>query len=288
MPHLSTPNPSLYPPLTKEPPKITNMPELSEITYSRDDTVAAVRDYYQFLTKLYLDPSYIITPPPSGWPSITTQHSILDKCDEVIDLLRHLPYIKTTLNDTIDAEATPECTFADYHSIFTRCSDRKTITIGTEDPAISEFVPKHVIGLTCGGSSNPRFLLDVKLGTVLWYRCPEIVREGLMRETVEDDPYEYCEGSEEAEWRGEGETWAIADFFEELKGQYRRLAFVPLSSRKVVRGYKNGPPGYEDMLEGVRGVYRRFGWPDEERYDKRECLRAVAEFLEERYPEFKP
>jgi len=105
---------------------------------------------------------------------------------------------------------------------------------------------------------------------------------------VEDDTYEYCEGSEEAEWRGEGETWAVGDFFEELKGQFRGLRFVPLSSRKVVRAYKNGPLGYDDMLEGVREIYWRFGWPDEGRYDKEGCLSAVAEFLEERYPEFKP
>tara|TARA_R110002003_G_scaffold325_3_gene18777 strand:- start:497 stop:1291 length:795 start_codon:yes stop_codon:yes gene_type:complete len=264
------------------------MPSLENITYSRDETVAAVRDYYQFLTKMYLDEAYVIEPPPDGWAHITTRSSTLDKSKKVIDLLRHLPYIKCTLNDTVDAEGAPDCTFADWQDLFQRGADRRTITIGTEDSSISDNIPKHVVGLTCGGSHNPRFLLDVRRGTVLWYECPGELSDDPSRETVDDDPYDYCSDEEEAEWRAEGQTWSIPDFFEELKDRFRRLDFVPLSERKVVDVWKTSPPEYEAMLAGVRDVYRRHGWPDLERYDKAECLKAVAKFLEDNYPQFVP
>jgi hypothetical protein len=42
------------------------MPSLIDIKYSRQKTVSAVRDYYLFLTNLYLDESSITEPPPNG------------------------------------------------------------------------------------------------------------------------------------------------------------------------------------------------------------------------------
>jgi hypothetical protein len=257
------------------------MSSLEDLTYLRDETVAAVRDYYQFLAKMYLDEAHVIEPPPEGWAHITTCHSTLDKSREVIELLRHLPYIKCTLDDTVDAEGAPDCTFADWQDIFQRSADRRTIRIGTEDSSISDHVPKHVVGLTCGGSHNPRFLLDVKLGTVLWYKCPGDLSDDSSCETVDDDPYDYCSSEEEAEWRAEGVTWSIPNFFEELKHRFRQLNFIPLSSRKVVDVWKKSPPDYESMLAEVKEMYRQRGWPDLEQYDKNGCLRAIANFIEE-------
>lgn len=38
------------------------MPDLEDISYSRDETVAVANDYYDFLTKMYLKESDIIKP----------------------------------------------------------------------------------------------------------------------------------------------------------------------------------------------------------------------------------
>jgi hypothetical protein len=261
------------------------MPDLEDIIYSRDTTIAAVRDYYQFLTKLYLDEDKIIFPPPDGWPDITTRSFTLDKSKEVITLLKHLPYIKSALDDTTDAQGAPDCLFADWRDIFARGSSRTMIMAGTEDCSISSYVPRHVIGLTCGGMYNPRFLLDVKQGTIQWYACPGAIADEPIHEPVQDDPYDYCEEAEEAEWRANGETWAIPDFFEELKERFRRLEFVPLSERRVTGVWVAGPQDYQEMLEGVKGIFRRHGWPGEG-YGKGECLREVKGFIAERHPEW--
>lgn len=64
------------------------------VGYDRDTTVAVVRDYYYFLAMMYLDEDRIMEPPPGGWPHITPDSMrALGKTDEVVDMLRHLPYI---------------------------------------------------------------------------------------------------------------------------------------------------------------------------------------------------
>lgn len=67
------------------------MISLSEVTYSQDTRVAAVRDYI-FLTQMYLDEKLIKEPPKGGRLSITPESMRrLGKTDQVISLLRHPP-----------------------------------------------------------------------------------------------------------------------------------------------------------------------------------------------------
>lgn len=37
----------------------------------------------------------------------------------------------------------------------------------------------------------------------------------------------------EATWRAEAPAWAVVDFFEMLKDQFRKLHFIPLNGRVV-------------------------------------------------------
>ena len=64
--------------------------------YSRDETVAAVSAFYQQIIKHpYLDNSALIVPPASGWDSLAIDGLKSEgKTDTVIDLLRHLPYLR--------------------------------------------------------------------------------------------------------------------------------------------------------------------------------------------------
>ena len=47
------------------------MPWLREVSYSREATVAAVQDYFDFLASTYISKSAILRPPEGGWPNIT-------------------------------------------------------------------------------------------------------------------------------------------------------------------------------------------------------------------------
>ncbi|KAI1474545.1 hypothetical protein F4774DRAFT_325125 [Daldinia eschscholtzii] len=265
------------------------MPSLDEISYSRDVTVAATRDYYTFLTKMYLKESDVIEPPEGGWPNLTTNLQSLGKTDEVLSLLRHLPYIRRHSDDRDQAQGAAECYFADWQKLGRYLASGRTtgekLRLVTEGASIYENVPPYVVSLTAGGRSNPVFLLDTKFGVGHWYECPGEVRYEPSREPIEDDPYDYAP-EKEAEWRADGQYWAIPDFFGELEDQFRELKFIPISSRKVIDVYTTRGSQADGMIPMLQEIYREYGWPNLVNYRKRECLEAVQTALEERYPDF--
>jgi hypothetical protein len=264
------------------------MPQLSEISYSRDACIAAVRDYYIFLTKMYLKESDVIEPSKEGWPTITVDNlQGLGKTDEVISLLRHLPYIRKPNDDRDKAHGAPWCYFADWQSHACNISlgrlSGEDLKVLSENVSFCGNVPSHVVGLTTGARDNPVFLLDTELGIVHWPECEGEIRYNPSRELVKDDPYDYAPESE-AEWRADAPAWSITDFFEVLKDQFRELHFVPISSLTVLDVYATLSFGEDGMIAMLQDIYREHSWPNLERYRKGECLEAVQTALEERYP----
>ncbi len=262
------------------------MPEISEISYSRDVCVAAVREYYRFLTRMYLKESAVTEPPPGGWPAITTERLRgLGKTDEVVSLLRHLSYIRFDNNYRNDAEGASECLFADWNtdciSIGQGRLEAKDLKWTEGD--FADNVPPHVVSLTQGGLDGDLFLLDTELGIIYWSVCDDNARYHPSRVQGLDDPYDYLpEG--EAEWRGDSPAWAVADFFELLKDMFRKLHFIPISPRRVLDLCTDYGWDTAEKLAILQGIYREYHWPDLRRYDKRKCLRAVQAAMEERWP----
>ncbi len=62
--------------------------------YSRGEVVAAIRHFYELLIKLpYINPSALVLPSPEGWSGVNAAElQAREKTEEVIPLLRHLPY----------------------------------------------------------------------------------------------------------------------------------------------------------------------------------------------------
>jgi hypothetical protein len=93
------------------------MPYLAEISYSKEEFIAAIRDYYRFLTTLYLDGArVIIEPPEGGWPNITAEifGGPMGKSAVVVSLLRQLPYIRRPPGEAgLKIMAAPCCWMAD-------------------------------------------------------------------------------------------------------------------------------------------------------------------------------
>jgi hypothetical protein len=68
------------------------------MAYDRDTLVVGIKRHYDLLVRFaYLDPAAIETPPPTGWTdaqlAVDFLHA-LGRNETVIDLLRHMPYIK--------------------------------------------------------------------------------------------------------------------------------------------------------------------------------------------------
>lgn len=99
---------------------------------------------------------------------------------------------------------------------------------------------------------------------------------------MSDDSYDYA-AEEEAEWRS-APAWSVNGFFEMLKDQYRSLEFVPIDSRTVYDRHTRFRPESQELLSAVSEVFKRYGWPDLDGYQKADCLRAIRVTLEERYP----
>ncbi len=257
------------------------MPRLGEVSYSRDAAVRAIREYYGFLVKMYANESFILEPPEGGWPLTDSKGfaQALGKTDEVVELLRRLPYISFN-----EAHGAPECWFADWQRCMSlynaghvqegQLSYHECMRITTEN-AIEDMSP-HVIGLIDGGRYTPAFLLDTERGVVYWYNrfyaCDDTIKDNPNWERIQDDPYDYAPESE-ADWRGTG--WAIPEFFDNLNDQFRQLVFTPIGSCDVC---------WDDTIDNVgelQAIYREHGWPDLDRYRKKDCLRAVRAWTKE-------
>lgn len=188
-----------------------------------------------------------------------------------------------------------------------------------------EDVPPHVIGLTLGGAKNETLLLDTEIGVIHWIECPDelhrwwkIYLNGHMEPYFESDSDQESddgeneeedrdykvvksvssdyfaddwEVEEERDWRSRGGTWEIADCFEILKAQFRKLDFVPISDCKVVDTRTNWH-GYNDLRTEVRGIWREFGWPGAAAaggsdggatFDKYACLEKIENVVREKY-----
>lgn len=241
---------------------------------------------------MYLDEAVVVYPPEGGWPSITKE--VLPKADEVIALLRQLPYI--TMDENWEqSEASAWCIFANWAK---SCDELRSGRDGidwegekllSEGPDWYEHVPPHVVSLTRGSHVNPKFFLDTEQGVIYWPECFTDIRWPPGRDTVredlvEHDPSDYAP-EEEEDWRGEP-AWAVADFFEMLKDQFRELHFVPVNPRRVRMESDGAASGIEGLVPMVQDIYREHGWPDLERYKKNECLEAIRQALEERYPDY--
>ncbi|PSK44196.1 hypothetical protein B9Z65_176 [Elsinoe australis] len=219
------------------------MPKLSDIRYSRGETIATITNYYKFLTRLYLPESDVQEPSE----------------DEVIELPRHFPYVELRA----EVHGADHTYFADRNGLMDLNNTEDLKVCSESGVRFFGGVPPHVISLTNGGRDNPVFLLVTNLGIVYWYDAPDGPKHNPTREQVIDDPH----------------SWAPEA---ELKDQFRELYNVPTSKRTVLHRGNLPPDKREPLLE----VYRRHGWPDLSRYNKRACLKAVHALLRDRFPDW--
>jgi hypothetical protein len=275
--------------------------DVEGVSYSRDVTIAAVTDYYTFLTRMYMNESQIIYPPAEGWPSIVhadpAKLQDLGKSDEVLALLAHLPYIRCPGGWNYEADAVPHCSFEDWSYLFEtldRGSNGETLRYLTEGQPLTTLLLPHVVGLAhATQEDSPVIVLDTELGIIHWedYTCPyEIGRnrgrvdwEGLKMDLLDLDSLDDVVSQEEADWRHSASAWTIPDFFEVLKDEFRSLNWVPISPY-TVRGSKKGGDDV-GMISMVKDIYRQHGWPDLAAYRKTECLEAVRKALAESFPD---
>jgi hypothetical protein len=85
--------------------------------YSRDEVVAEVTKFYEFLTTLHVPKSAIKYPPPGGWPHIGPNF-LTTKTERVNELLKFLPYLQMDEEDIYQYQVYESCAVFDYSSSF--------------------------------------------------------------------------------------------------------------------------------------------------------------------------
>jgi hypothetical protein len=139
----TTPDPRQLPP----DPRLSSPGPYSPATYSRDVVISNIISLYQSLP--HIDPSDIQFPPPGGWPEITSASLAargLHKTDEVVEVLRNLPYISGE-----HPWVAPDAFALDYREVLKE--ERRHLFVwelaGYDD---SKSVPPWVVQLTTGKS----------------------------------------------------------------------------------------------------------------------------------------
>lgn len=310
--------------------------------YSEEDTIAAFRSYYRFLTKVFIDESWILEPPAGGWPNITEENMArLGKTPAAVSLLRHLPYISSEAYPN-QPQGAPDTTFADWQAIIGNGiqRDRVQFVRACSEGSVDGYegqLPSHFISLTYGDKYNRILLLDTMEGVIHWLRCPSEIYEtaspesqyhfpsskeeemqmmedfSICRESVEEhchvaqdqqsnsddfdqEPDNNIDGMDDeedyddegAEWLDGAPYWSIKEFFEMLKNHILARNFYVDGGNEMHHIWMTGQDPEVPAL--IAPIYRKYGWPDIESFDKRACMSEVRitlrEYRPEDYPQF--
>jgi hypothetical protein len=266
------------------------MPRIEDISYSRKATVAAIRDYYRFLVSMYLNLTDVQEPPSGGWPSIPLNGwKNFDKTDEVIGLLRELPYLRDR-SAPFGLHGAAFTVFADWQWTPENI-DGQVLKEWSEPDPDKATIPAHIVGLTVPNDRklSPAFLLDTELGVIYWYECHGEIKS-LEFSEIEGDSYDWGDDGlipeDQLDWRANSGVWAIEMFFEMLKDHFQKLNFVPTSPHEVGDMWAGREDYGRETLRKVQMIYRKHGWPDVARFNKQECAAEVETLVNEREAEY--
>jgi hypothetical protein len=137
----------------------------------QNEVATALRDFYGFLAKLpWLEPEDVLEPPEQGWSNINIDNfGALHKNSIVIDLLKHLPYIRMDgpNKEYTLAWSTHPC---DYRRSYFQMVGPSIDCWEIPDTTERDFdFPEWVVPLTYGKVHGQYIMLDTTDGI----ECPE-------------------------------------------------------------------------------------------------------------------
>ncbi|KAF3806044.1 hypothetical protein GCG54_00004369 [Colletotrichum gloeosporioides] len=243
-------------------------------SYSRDEVVAELSSYYEFLTRIFLPPSVVRYPPEGGWEHINRDWMktfALGKNDTVIDLMRHIPYIRRDEVDDFEPWQIFERTTA------VDCAGDRALNFPGESRREFLFegwtikVPAHVYVLANHptGRDGHHIFIDTARGTVILADV-QVGPKPTKLSQVDSPP-----GDEE--WQ-EHATYTVTGFFSKLKKMWRNFELHAIERRSI----ELGPPD-----KGIMRIYRQEGLFTEG-YDRERCMDRVERYVNLEYFHFRP
>ncbi|KAG9567447.1 hypothetical protein KCU71_g3796, partial [Aureobasidium melanogenum] len=259
---------------------------MTSTTYSRDETVAAITEFYKFYIRLpYIDPNaLVLAPEDGGWPNIdATELRNRGKSDEVIELLRHLPYIEHPSfrgGWTIDSGS--DC--IQYHK--GACYN--------DSPDLIKSLPGHVIPIADPTDRDGYYLLlDTQSG--------KITRYNIMANNIEGNWDEYERLDDNEKWKA-FPTAPVKQFFGRWKKLYEKLVWMvappvddshgdggiyftradnAVEENELLEAGDDDDVEIEDeFTKEVYEIYKRNGWPRMS-FAREACKSELGEYLKE-------
>jgi hypothetical protein len=236
--------------------------------YNQQEIITGLTDFYHFLSSLpYIDPAAVLVPSPSGWPNISQENfSALGKNGDVIDLLKHLPYIDSSKRQYLIA---PNTQPTDYRGeVF---QQNVTVeSIGRCKPLGDVEFPEWVINLTHGNRDGTYALLDttdgkVRLGVELSYlriRLNDVV--GTVTEyNIQDSNDPKYGGNDPRSWRNycEGKTRPFLALLDDWKDRYYTLQWMGHVSNgwPTIMWADRGDENYEEVkVRPIQMIAQRY------------------------------
>lgn len=243
-------------------------------------------------------------PPEGGWPHMENVRD-LGKTEEVVDLLRHLPYVVRPPGAE-EIHIAGFCEFADWPGIAQHVARLpRPLSASTVESVLYEtqrswdHIPPSVVGFV--STKSFQMLLDTRFGMIYFIGAHATPGPTRMAERtdelfrpVRDDPHDYAPVGE-ASWRGgHGPcAWAIPEFFKMLEFHFQELNYVPTGRLEVEEAFEEAENAEEEeddeasasslsaAFPRIKGIFREHGWPDVDRYRKDQCIKAVESFMKE-------
>ncbi|TGO70289.1 hypothetical protein BOTNAR_0002g00740 [Botryotinia narcissicola] len=248
------------------------------LAYKPESIIAAIETYYKALSKLpYVEESDIFSPPTSGWPNITESNfAPLEKTNAVIDLLKHLPYLRNP-----DKEKGYAIAFGTFPIDYTAAPFREPIDIQEAKnfkPDLAwpeDAVKSWVIPLTMSEDNywGNWWLLDTTDGTVTDWAHNNSTEADV--DYAPDDP---------RSWRNTcGETKTLEDLLAEWRNKFESLhwvAFADPTGREKVWNDEDIQRGEDtEHCEKLQAIIRKHGWPED--FKRQECKAALETWVED-------
>ncbi|KAF2130203.1 hypothetical protein P153DRAFT_365842 [Dothidotthia symphoricarpi CBS 119687] len=232
--------------------------------YNRDVVVNCVKRHYDLLIRAaYLDANIVQNPPPEGWSDDQLAVDLLQafgRSDKVIDLLRHLPYLNSSIGiggHEIYIE-TRSISYLHGSDILEDLTVEACREDGLSDALLMPLPgdwPPSFISLTHGGDAI-YWVIDTDQGIIY-----------PMDSYLVDDT-----APEEQPWLGCAKPRDIQEFFDELYDEMESLKTVPVPKGEA-SWYHEVLPCEFPKGEIASRLLREYGWPNALRTE--EYLEAV-------------
>ncbi|CAG8954972.1 hypothetical protein HYFRA_00008661 [Hymenoscyphus fraxineus] len=246
------------------------------LTYDPEAIKTALSTYYKALSKLpYVDESDIVYPPEGGWPNITASNfAPLGKTERVIELLKHLPYLRNNGKETGYAISFATFTIEYSAAPFTEPTDVEEADYWRPDLCWEEEPVKGwVVPLTMSEDniSGNWWLLDISDGTLTNW-----AHNDCMESDVDYEP------EDPRAWRNTcGETRLLVELLNEWQGKFESLDWIafsdPTGREKV---WWRDDQGHDAVEYGqLEKIIKDHGWPHN--FRRQECKEALQAWDEE-------